>query len=178
MQPSNSSPMSCHLCTLTVSTSRHHAPPPDYQFILSLTDCCNFAEITSSEGCGQPTCPTTQLNSIVVLSDARHVDVMMETCPTNCLLQSYSRSPQVVQHTQVLHLATTHNFPSTITFVITLCAHFCRSVKSATNLVFICLSQVLSSPNEIYSWSLQGVHNRSGTDLCHTSNQSSLLSMV
>jgi hypothetical protein len=50
-----------------------------------------------------------------------------------------------------------------------------RSVTGCVkNPMFICLSQVIDSPNKLCTWSLQGVHNRSNTDFHHTSNQPSM----
>jgi hypothetical protein len=53
----------------------------------------------------------------------------MEKFPTNCLFWSFFGPPQVVQHTQVIYLATTQNFsPFAITYVITLRVSFMRSL--------------------------------------------------
>jgi len=38
-----------------------------------------------SKGFDQPTHPTTQIDSIVVLGDAQNEDVMMKVFPINCL---------------------------------------------------------------------------------------------
>jgi hypothetical protein len=48
------------------------------------------------------------------------------------------------------------------------------ATSRVTNPVFIYLAQVLNSPNELRAWFLHGVHNRSGTDVCHESNQPSM----
>ena len=149
--------------------------PPNYQVILLLTECCNPTKSYLIQRLWSPTHPKTQLNSFVVHNAAQNEDVMMEKCPTNYMLRRSSRFPQVI-HPSDSTCCTQNWSPSwSLLWSLSALTSVVRYVTScATHIVFICFDQVLGLPNELCSWSLQGVHNMSYTYIRHTSNQMSL----
>jgi len=145
-------------------------PPHDCQFILLLTKYHNSTKryllwrLRSH--------PTTQLNSTVVIGNARHEDFMMEMWPTNfhCGVSlGCPRSSNAPKCFTSLQPRTTPLSWSPYTFCFNdhLFGYLCNKSCNISCIHPTCPSVWFS--NELCIWSLQGAHNRSETDFHHES---------